>query len=92
MIEVNRDGNVAQTQGCFDEFFQVNRMCILPRTFGDLEHDRRLFLFAGLHDGLEQLHIVDVERADGVFAPERLGKEFSGVGQWHKFSVRFDSH
>ena len=41
---------------------------------GQIRH-RRLFLFASLDDGLNELHVVDVERADGVFAFQRFRKK-----------------
>ena len=43
----------------------------------------RFFFFTGLHNGLQKLHVVDVERTDGILASKRLGEEFPGVCQWH---------
>ena len=58
-------------------------MGVVAGSFGDLEHHGRLLLLAGLDDGLEQLHIVHVERAKGVLAFERFREQIVGVGQWH---------
>src|SRR6266567_7310099 len=77
----NRD--IGETQRSLNELFQIYRIGVLPRAFGNLDHHGRLFLFTGLHNRLEEFHVVDVERADGVFAFERLVEQFSGVCQWH---------
>ena len=64
VVEVDRNWDVGEADRGFDQFLEVNRVGVLPRAFGDLEHHGRFFLFAGLDDGLEQLHVVDVERAE----------------------------
>ena len=61
----------------------------MARTLGNLEHQRGFFLFAGLDDGLDEFHVVDVESAEGVFAFERLGEQVFGMCQWHKFMIGF---
>ena len=55
----------------------------MPCALGNLKHHRRFLLFARFHNGLEQLHVVDVEGANRVFAFQCFGKQFSGMGQWH---------
>src|ERR1041385_1352967 len=76
--------NIGKAHGSLDEFFQVNRIGILACALGDLEHDRRLLFFTGLHNCLKQFHVVDVERADGVLPFKRLGEKFSSMGEWHR--------
>jgi len=43
-----------------------------------------VLLLAGLGDALHDLHVVDVESADGVAAVIGLFKHFLGSDQWHK--------
>jgi len=52
-----------------------------------LKDQRRFLLFAGLNDGLDQFHVVYVERAKGVFAFERFGEQIACMCQWHKLPV-----
>src|SRR5947209_18866593 len=66
----------------------MNRVGRLAGPFRDLQHHRGFLLLAGLDDGLEQLHIIDIERAERVLAFERLGKQIFRVSQWHKFVSR----
>jgi hypothetical protein len=80
-------GDVGRADGGLDELFEIDGAGVLARAFGDLEHDGRLFLLASLNDGLQQLHIIDVKSADGVFALERLGEQVFGMCQWHIFSA-----
>jgi hypothetical protein len=75
VIEVDGDGDIGGADGRFDEFLEINGAGILAGALGDLEHDRRFFLLAGLDDGLEQLHVIDVEGAEGVFAFEGFGEQ-----------------
>jgi len=84
MIQMYRYGDVGKADGGFDELLKINRVGILPCSFGNLQHDRGLFLLAGFDNRLQQLHVVHVEGADSIFAFECLGEEFSGVCQWHK--------
>ena len=86
---MNCDGDIGKTYGRFDEFFKINRIGILPCSFGNLKHHGCLFLFASLHNCLKKFHVVDIEGAERVFAFERLGKQLSRVCQWH--SSVFDS-
>ena len=83
VIEMHCDRDVGKADSRFDEFLEINGVGVLARALGNLEHDRSFFLLAGLDNGLEQLHVVHVEGADGVFAFECFDEEFSGVCQWH---------
>ena len=53
VVQVDGDGDVGQADGGLDEFLEINRVGVLARALGNLEHQRRLFLFAGLDDGLD---------------------------------------
>ncbi len=52
-------------------------------TLGNLKNDGSVFLLAGLGDALHDLHVVDVERADGVAAVIRLLEHFGRGNEWH---------
>ena len=86
VVQVDGDGDVGQADRRLDEFLEIDRVGVLAGAFGNLEHQRRLFLFAGLDDGLDEFHVVDVERAERVFAFQRLCKQLFGMCQWHRFS------
>jgi len=83
VVEMHRNRDGGQADSRLDEFLKINRIGVLARALGNLEDQRRLFLLARLDDGLNELHVVDVERAESVFALQRLRKKFSGVCQWH---------
>ena len=88
VIEMDRDRDVGETDGRLDEFLEVDRVGVLARALGNLEHDRSLFLLAGLYNRLEQLHVVHVEGAEGILPLQRLGKEVSRMCQWHSIVFR----
>jgi hypothetical protein len=46
------------------------------RALGDLQDQRSPQILRGFGDALDDLHIVDVERADGVSARIRLFEHF----------------
>jgi len=66
VVQMNRDGDIRQADGSFDELFEVNRVGVLASPFGNLELDGGFFLFERLNDGKEQLHVVGVEGAQRV--------------------------
>jgi len=86
VVQVDGDGDVGQADRRLDEFLEINGVGVLAGALGNLENQRRLFLFAGFYDGLDELHVVDVECAQGVFTLQRLRKQFFCMCQWHKFS------
>src|SRR5436305_1866204 len=45
VVEVDGNGDVGKTDSGFDQLFEVNRVGIAARAFGDLQHDGRFFLF-----------------------------------------------
>ena len=79
VIQMDSDGHVGQADGSLNELLEVNRVGVGARAFGNLKDERGFFLFAGLDDGLDEFHVVDVERAEGVFAFERLGEQVFGM-------------
>ena len=83
VVEVDGDREIREAHRRCDQFFEVDRIGILAGPAGNLQHYRSFFFFAGLDDGLKQLHIIDVESAQGVFALEGLREELFGVTEWH---------
>ena len=57
---------------------------IVARTLGNLEDNRALGLSRGLDNGLELLHVVEVECGDGVTAFDSLCEHLAGV---HKAKI-----
>src|SRR5881394_262317 len=87
VVQMDGDGDVGQAHGGFDQLLQVNRVGVLAGAFGDLQHHLSFFLFAGFHDGLEQLHVVYVESPEGVLPLQGFGKQVSGMCQWHSIDM-----
>ena len=77
-------GTVERLTAASINFFKISRMGVLARALGNLKHQRRFFLLAGLNDCLDEFHVVDVKRAKGVFALQRFREQFPCVCQWHK--------
>src|SRR6267154_1537789 len=72
MIKVDSDWDCREAHRCFDKFFQVDRVSVPASTFGNLKHDRRLFLFTSLDDCLQEFHIIDVKGPVGVLPLKRF--------------------
>ena len=58
---------------------------VVARALGDLQDHRGFLLGAGLDDGLELLHVVEIERRDRIASLHRLGKHLSGVDKTQIF-------
>ena len=52
-------------------------------TLGNLQNNGSLLLLAGLSDGLNDLHVVDVESADGVAAVVSLLEHLGSINKSH---------
>ena len=85
VIEVDGDGDVREADGGLDELLEIDRVGVLAGAFGNLQHHGSFFFFACLDDGLEQFHVIDVKRPEGVFALQRLGEQVFSMCQWHIF-------
>ena len=84
VIKVQHDGDLrAFDDGRLDQLEQVGVVGIGAGALGDLQDDRGLFLAAGLGDALNDLHVVDVESADGIAAVIRLFEHFGRGYKWH---------
>ena len=78
--------NAAVGNGCLCQRHEVRRLGVLPRACGDLQDDGGLNLTCCLGDRLHDLHVVDVEGADGVTAGIRL---FEHLGSCDKSHICF---
>ena len=83
VVEVDADGQPGVLNGGFDELHQINMLGVVARARGNLQDQRRVFLHRRFGDALNDLHIVDVERADGVAALIRFFEHFRGCNKWH---------
>ena len=60
---------------------EQGRVSVVASALGHLENNGRLLLCGGLDDGLELLHVVEVESGDCITALDGLGKHLTGVDQ-----------
>ena len=66
-----------------DQLHEIHMLGIRARALGDLENDRRLLHRGRLGDALNDFHVVDVERADGIVAFIRLLKHLGRGNKTH---------
>ena len=84
MVEVERDGDLGiLDNGGLDQLDKIGVVGIGARALGDLQDNGALELSCRLGDSLNDLHIVDVERADGVSTVIGLREHFFCRYQWH---------
>ena len=94
MVEVQYDLGFGPAQflgvlhGSFGHVAQQGLVGVVARTLRYLEDDGRLGLGGSLDDGLELLHVVEVECRYGVTALDGLGEHFAGVHEAQIF-VRY---
>ena len=72
VVQMQGQVNAAVGNGCLCQRHEVRRFGVLPRACGDLQDDGGLNLTCCLGNRLHDLHVVDVEGADGVTARIRL--------------------
>ena len=90
MIQMQRDGDVrAADDGRLDQLDQIVVVRVSTRALGNLKDDRSLFFLTGLGDALHDLHVVDVESADGVAAVVSLLEHFGSSYQSHVVSLLY---
>ena len=82
VVEVNADGEVKtgvllRIFDCrFDQLHEIDMIGVLARALGDLQDERCALLDGGVADALDDLHVVDIERADGIPAVIGFLKHF----------------
>ena len=90
VVQMQGDGQLGVAQdGSLDQLHQVVVVRIGAGALGDLEDDRGLLLGAGFGDALDDFHIVDIERADGVAAVVGLLEHFGRGYERHNNSSFF---
>ena len=88
VVKVHRDGNVRRFDCGLDKVTQIYRVRIFSCAGGDLQDHGGTALVCRFHNGLDHLHIVDVERADRIAARVRLFEHFSRSDQRHEVVLR----
>ena len=94
VIQMEHNREIGFQQTGLNELHNIMLSSILAGPGGNLEDERGLFLGSRLHDSLNDFHVVDVERADGIVAFIRFLKPFfvgpfkhgSGRGKRHSCS------
>ena len=90
MVQMQSDRNIRVfNHSRFNQLDQIGMVRISAGAFGDLEDDGCLQLAGGLGDALNDLHVVDVECADGVTAVIGLLKHFGCGNKCHKEETSF---
>ena len=77
------DGQTGLLSGGLDHAVQIGVTGILTGRAGNLQDNGAVQLLAGVNDTLDDLHVVDVESADGVAALVGLLEHFFGVYECH---------
>ncbi|MPN50797.1 hypothetical protein SDC9_198436 [bioreactor metagenome] len=90
MVEMDADGQVRFDAGGFDQLHEVGVVGVLARAGADLQDQRGVEFLGRLGDALDDLHVVDVERADSVAAGIRVRKHFFAGYDRHMFCLLFN--
>ena len=84
VVKVQRDGDLGVLDdGGLYQLHQIGVVGIGARTLGDLQDNGALELTGRFGDTLNDLHIIDVERADGVSTVIGFREHFFRRYQWH---------
>ena len=83
VVKVDADGQVGVLNGSLDELHQVNVLGVLAGAGGNLQDKSGVKLLGSLGDALDDLHVVDVESADGVAVGIGVLEHFFAGNQSH---------
>ena len=84
VIQMQDDGDIrVLDDGSLDQLHQIGVVGIGAGALGNLQDHGSVLLLASLGNALHDLHIVDVERADGIAAIIGFLEHFSRSNQWH---------
>ena len=87
VVQVQSDGNLgAFDHSGFHQLHQIGVVGIGAGALGNLQNQRSLLLPGSLGDALDDFHVVDVERADGVSAVIGLFEHLGSGNQCHKIN------
>ena len=84
MVEVQADGQAGLDYSGLDELHKIGVVRVGAGALGDLQDQRSAQLSSGLGDALDNLHVVHVERANGVPTVVGLAEHFLGCYDAHK--------
>ena len=87
VIEVQGDGQAGIGLGGLHELDEIDVLGILARAGGHLQDQGGIHLRCGLGDALDDLHIVHVERADGIAAFIGFPEHFLRRYDWHDITL-----
>ena len=85
VIQMHHHGEVVFHESGFHQLHDVGLSGIFAGSRGNLKDKGRPFLASGLHDALDDFHVVHVERADGVAFPAGALKHGFGCGKGHEY-------
>ncbi|OPZ22794.1 MAG: hypothetical protein BWZ10_00252 [candidate division BRC1 bacterium ADurb.BinA364] len=84
MVEVQGDRDFRIVlHGRHHDVLQIHQVGVLQSPAGGLNDHRRLGRFGRRHDGLDLLHVVDVEGANAVIAFDGFVKQLSHWNEGH---------
>ena len=89
VVQMQGDRKTGLQLGGLDELDKIGVVGVGTRAAGDLQDDGSLDLGRGLGDALDDLHVVDVERADGIAALIRLAEHFLCGYDRHDIYLRY---
>ncbi len=84
MVQVQGDRDTSGVgDGGLYQLHQIDVFGVFPCAGGDLQNYRGIELGSRFGNALDNLHVVDVERADGIPAIVSLFEHFGCGDQWH---------
>ena len=87
VIEVQGDGQILAFERSLHEVLEVGGLRVLSCTGGSLQDDGGLQRSCRFGDTLDDLHVVDVESADGVAALVGFLEHFFCSDEWHDLNL-----
>ena len=83
VIEMQGDGNIGIQYGSLYQLGEVNMLGVLAGAGRDLQNHGSLLQLGSLGDRLNDLHVIDIEGADGIAALVGFAEHFLSSDQWH---------
>ena len=83
VVKMYADGEIGFDDCSFDELHKIGMVCILPCACADLQDKGSVLFLGSFGDALDDLHVVDVESADGITALVSFPEHFGTGNKWH---------
>ena len=83
VIQMEADGQASLNDGGLHQLDQIGVVGIGTGALGHLEDQRGVDLLGGFGDALDDLHVIDIEGADGITAVISLLEHFLGSNERH---------